>query len=143
MRDRVAWETGPLLLMQHPARETGRRGQLPPQAGGTGAQRAKPWASQRHKGDQGLKMGWVMVPTPGQGGSCLPGWSPRSPLPCPSAYSMSEGKAMVMAEINMSSEDSFKQWQTGTFLATPYSTQDLNSLTMDRTCAPCTGSTES
>ena len=50
---------------------------------------------------------------------------------------------MVMAEINTSSEDSFKQWQTGTFLATTYSTQDLNSLTMDRTCAPCTGSTES
>lgn len=84
-----------------------------------------------------------MVPTAGQGGPRLPGWSPSTPLLCPSAYSMSEGKAMVMAEINMSSEDSFKQWQTGTFLATPYRMQDLNSLTRDRTCAPCTGNTKS
>ena len=86
---------------------------------------------------------WVMVPTSGQGGSSLPGWSPHSLLPCPSAYSMSEGKGMVMAEINMSPEDSFKQWQTRIFFATPYSMQDLNSLTRDRTCAPCTGNAES
>lgn len=57
MMDRVAWQTGPLLLMQHPARDCGRRGQLPPQAGGTGAQTAKPPVSKCHKGGEGLKTG--------------------------------------------------------------------------------------
>lgn len=78
------------------------------QAGGTGAQTAKPRDSKCHEGGKGLK--WVVADGVHPWARTLPLLlhpHPRGcPVPWPSAYPTSEGKAMPTAEANTCLKDS-------------------------------------